>query len=95
MTSLIRKARRRVHTITVDNGTEFHSYKDVEKATSQSAKAWLTSLNVTAIASPAVSTTVPGNDSAFSHQRSAMNAQLSERCCTSNSMSRDVAYHRR
>jgi IS30 family transposase len=31
--SLIRKARHRVRTITVDNGTEFHGYKQLEKAT--------------------------------------------------------------
>lgn len=31
--SLVRNARRRVYTITVDNGTEFHGYKDVEHAT--------------------------------------------------------------
>jgi IS30 family transposase len=31
--SLIRGARRAVHTITVDNGTEFHSYRTIERAT--------------------------------------------------------------
>jgi len=31
--NLIRKARHRVRTITVDNGTEFHGYKQLEKAT--------------------------------------------------------------
>jgi len=30
---LIRRAQRRVRTLTVDNGTEFHGYKDVEAAT--------------------------------------------------------------
>jgi len=32
-TSLIRKAPSRIHTVTVDNGTEFHRYRDVELAT--------------------------------------------------------------
>ena len=31
--TLINSARRRVHTVTVDNGTEFHGYKDIEAAT--------------------------------------------------------------
>lgn len=31
--SLIRKAQHRVRTITVDNGTEFHGYKQLEQAT--------------------------------------------------------------
>lgn len=31
--SLIKKARRRVRTVTVDNGTEFHGYKTIEAAT--------------------------------------------------------------
>jgi transposase, IS30 family len=31
--SLIRKARRRTRTLSLDNGTEFHGYKDLEKAT--------------------------------------------------------------
>jgi len=31
--SLIEKTRRSVRTVTVDNGTEFHSYRDVEAAT--------------------------------------------------------------
>ena len=29
---LIRGAERRVHTLTLDNGTEFHDYKDIEEA---------------------------------------------------------------
>lgn len=33
MSRLINKQHRRVKTITVDNGTEFHAYKDIEKAT--------------------------------------------------------------
>jgi len=32
-TSLIRAQRRRVRTITADNGTEFHSYAGIERAT--------------------------------------------------------------
>ena len=31
--SIIRKARRPVHTITLDNGTEFHGYKKIEAST--------------------------------------------------------------
>ena len=31
--ALIRAQKRVVHTVTVDNGTEFHSYKGIEKAT--------------------------------------------------------------
>ena len=31
--SLIRGAHRAVHTVTVDNGTEFHSYRAIERAT--------------------------------------------------------------
>ena len=31
--SLIRRTRRRVRTITVDHGTEFHGYKAIERAT--------------------------------------------------------------
>ena len=31
--ALIKNARRRVHTVTVDNGTEFHGYKTIEVAT--------------------------------------------------------------
>jgi transposase, IS30 family len=31
--SLIRKARRRTRTLSFDNGTEFHGYKDLEKTT--------------------------------------------------------------
>ena len=31
--ALLRRAQRRVRTITVDNGTEFHSYKGIEAAT--------------------------------------------------------------
>jgi IS30 family transposase len=31
--ALMRRAQRRVRTITVDNGTEFHGYKDIEAAT--------------------------------------------------------------
>lgn len=31
--ALIKRARRRVKTLTVDNGTEFHGYKDIEAAT--------------------------------------------------------------
>lgn len=30
---LLRGAPSRVHTVTVDNGTEFHSYRDIERAT--------------------------------------------------------------
>jgi IS30 family transposase len=29
---LIRGAKRRIHTLTLDNGTEFHDYKDIEEA---------------------------------------------------------------
>jgi IS30 family transposase len=32
-TQLLRRQRRPVHTITADNGTEFHSYKAIERAT--------------------------------------------------------------
>ena len=32
-TSIIRSARHRVRTLTLDNGTEFHGYKDIEAAT--------------------------------------------------------------
>lgn len=31
--SLIKRAPRRVHTITLDNGTEFHGYKEIEAST--------------------------------------------------------------
>lgn len=31
--SLVKKARRPVHTITLDNGTEFHGYKAIEEST--------------------------------------------------------------
>lgn len=31
--ALIRKASRRTHTLTLDNGTEFHGYKTIERAT--------------------------------------------------------------
>lgn len=31
--SLIKKALRRVHTLTLDNGTEFHGYKEIEAST--------------------------------------------------------------
>src|SRR5450755_3048732 len=31
--ALIRTARRRIHTVTVDNGTEFHGYKTIEAQT--------------------------------------------------------------
>jgi len=92
--ALIHAAPRTVRSVTVDNGTEFHGYKDIEASSASMPRkepAWLASPRETATVSPPSSTTDLANASAFEPPRNAMtlNRQIGDSahplsCCTSN-----------